>query len=440
MNVCLINPPLVTPLPSDSLSYPPLGILTLSSFLKIHGHSVRVLDLALEEKTRPKILEMIEGFAHVVGITLYTEIIHYVSDLIAFLKERVPNLKIVLGGPHCSVLPEESLELGEVDVVVINEGEAPLLEVLAVWQDDTSFQLEDIPGICYRENGEIRKNTKRGRVKNLNLLPLPDRDAVSLEEYHDPYSVVSSRGCPGRCVFCATRPVNGTVYRMRDADHLFGEVFFLHKVYGAKSISFLEDTFTADSKRFYDFAEMVRESSLEIFFRCETRIDKMTKEMLAEMAEVGFDSIQYGIETGDQKVMEAIRKDIDLVYAEEIIEYTRELGMLPMLSFCLGHYADTPETLERTRHFIERMVEEFDTYVSVSFNTPFPGTYQYNHLEELGLSLTTRDWSDFTLLRPITYTKKYTIKDLYKCHFQILSILISREMEQAKKGGESSWS
>lgn len=435
MNVFLINPPLVKPLPTKRLSYPPLGILTLSSFLKIHGHQVQVLDLAMEKKTFPEILEMVEGSSsQVIGITLYTEIIHFVSDLIFYLKEHGRELKIILGGPHCSVLPEESMGLGEVDVVVQNEGEAPLLEILATWEYDQSFQLSDVPGICYEEKGKTFKNPRRGRLELLNLLPIPDRDAIDLHEYNDPYSLICSRGCPGRCVFCATRPINGVRFRARSAAHMFGEVLLLQKVYKAKTISFLEDTFTADLDRFLQFAAWVEGYGLKMNFRCETRIDKMTKGLLDTMAAMGFDSIQYGIETGDPRVMKAIRKDIDLTYAEEIVAYTRRLGILPALSFCLGHYADTKESLERTVAFIRKLVRCYDPHITVSFNTPFPGTYQYNHLEELGLHLTTKDWSHFTLLSPITYTDNYSVRDLYLYHFQILSTLMAREISKNRRG------
>lgn len=437
MNILLINPPLVKSLPSDFLSYPPLGILTLSSFLKIHGHRVQILDLTMVKRTSPQIIEIIDEYSiEVLGITVYTEIIHYVKELTTYVKMHRDEIKIVLGGPHCSVLPEESMALGEVDVVVMEEGEATLLEVLASWEYD-SFHLNGIPGICYQEKGRVVKNPRRGRLKYLNLLPVPDRDSIDITKYFDPFSMICSRGCPGRCVFCATRPVNGVQFRTRSATHMFGEVLYLNRVYGARSFSFLEDTFTADNKRFFEFAAWIIRSDLRVSFRCETRIDKMNRRILDVMAEIGFDSVQYGIETGDERVMEAIRKDIDLTYAEEMIAYTRSLGILPMLSFCLGHYADTEESLQKTVAFIRKLVRLYDVHISVSFNTPFPGTYQYNHLDELGLHLTTTNWSDFTLLDPITYTEDYTVKDLYKYHFQILSTLIERETS-LKKGSEIS--
>lgn len=434
MNVLLLNPPLATSLLTDSLSYPPLGILTLSSFLRLHGHQVQVLDLAITEKTFSELLENINDWVEVVGITVYTEILPFVVRLVDYLKGGIPGLKVVLGGPHCSVLPRETLEMTGAHVVVSHEGEAPLLEVLAAWQGDGTF-LQEIDGICYQEGEEIRVNRRRGRLKYMNLLPLPDREAVDLSSYHDPFSVVSSRGCPGQCVFCATRPVNGAEYRARGARHVYGEVVFLHRVFGAQVISFLEDTFLADGERFAAFVQDIKGGPLQLTFRCETRIDQVTKEMLETMAEIGFDSIQYGIETGDQQVMEAIRKGIDLAYAEEMIGYTKKVGIRPMLSFCLGHYADTLASMEKTVAFIQWLVKRYAAHIAVSFNTPFPGTYQYNNREALGLFLRTTDWSDYTLMKPITYTRNYSVKDLYRFHFQILTTLIaSGQISKQKEG------
>lgn len=424
MKVLLINPPLATPLITDALSYPPLGILTLSSFLRLHGHQVKVLDLAITRKDIPGVLEEVHSQVEVVGITVYTEILPWVVKLVKALQEEYPGCRVVLGGPHSSVLPQETLAVSGAQVVVFNEGEAPFLEILQVWEGAASFQLQDIPSICYWEGHQIQTNPRRSRLKSLNLLPLPDREILDLSVYHDPFSVVSSRGCPGRCVFCATRPVNGALYRTRSATHVFGEVLFLHHVYGAQVISFLEDTFTADRHRFDSFLEQVKKSPYRLTFRCETRIDQMTQEMLEEMAEIGFDSIQYGIETGDEAVMEAIGKDIQLQEAQEIIAYTRKVGIQPMLSFCLGHYADTTASMARTVDFIKKLVNQYQVHISVSFNTPFPGTYQYRHRKELGLFLTTTDWSEYTLMKPITYTRDYSVKDLYRFHFQILTALI----------------
>ncbi len=176
-------------------------------------------------------------------------------------------------------------------------------------------------------------------------------------------------------------------------------------------VYFIDDTFTAFPERVLKFIDISEKNNLNVPWRCESRIDVMTGELIKSMAEGGCRGIVYGIESGSQEILDKIRKKIDLNHVRNIIKYTCDTGMKLSVNFMIGHYCDTIETMKETVDFIREIYENFGADIALTYNTPYPGTWQYTHRDELGINIITDDYSQFTIVDPIVETKNFTVKD-----------------------------
>jgi len=403
-NVLLINPPWHKEKDNIwsgiSSVNPPIGIASIASFLEGHAFKVAVLDMhALKMHARdPRGLPDIDRYA-VIGITCTTPLIAAASEIVKIIRSIVPaHVKIILGGVHPTVAPDECLMIDGVDYVVRGEGELTFLEILQ------ERDPENILGISRREDGRIVHNPARPYITKLDDLPLPAYHLLPVHAYRPTLGafkqlpgigIITSRGCPGRCTFCYR--LFGSSLQFRSADHVMEEIRLLHKEYDIREIAFYDDTFTASKKRVIQICEMLLRENMGITWSCFARTDFVDQEMLFMMKKAGCHQIMYGFESASEKILQNINKRTDLHKVLEAIAWTKHAKIDIRAAFMLGSPGETEETLEETYRFAVKIDPEI---VIFNVTTPYPGTEMFEWAKKNNYLLT-EDWKQYDLAHPV---------------------------------------
>jgi radical SAM superfamily enzyme YgiQ (UPF0313 family) len=405
--------------------FAPLGLLSIAVFAELNGYDTSVIDMTLKQNSIAKVIERIEiEKPLLIGICAHTENIDLVLKTTKYIKTKYPYIKIAIGGPHASLEPKYCLNSKFVDFVVIKEGEATFVELLeAISSDQSAIKYSDISGIMYRESKTLVRSKVRLPISDLDLLPLIKREFIGFDVYKKRIiNMYTSRGCPAKCIYCAATALSGASYRTRDIDNVYLEILLINSSieYKQYEMYIIDDTFTAIASRVERFTELIKKYKYQFIWRCESRIDVMNEEMLKCMAESGCINIQYGIESGSQEVLNGIRKNINLERAREIIELTYRSGITICTSFMIGHYCDNKDTMRETINMIKELYEKYDRSIEIflSYNTPFPGTWQYTHREKLGLRIAVTDNCEFTLTDPVVETDNFTLEDQKRIFYE----------------------
>jgi radical SAM superfamily enzyme YgiQ (UPF0313 family) len=444
MRICLINPPWhinktnvwfhIKP------SFPHLGLLSLAAVIENEGVDVDILDFAalflswIQIEQKIKLLNY-EYF----GITATTSTVNSSYYLSKIIKRFHPYSKVIFGGIHVSVLPEEAFHKGAADFVIRGEGEESLLKLLK----GDSFN--NIPGLSYPDGAEIRHIQPEGLVADLDLLPFPAYHKVDLNLYRPTpgsykrlpaINMVTSRGCPGKCIFCnsAQRKL-----RRRSAENIFKDIETLYKNYGIKEIAFYDDTFTVYPTTVVKLCNLLIEHKIDITWSCFARADFITFDLLKIMKSAGCHQIMYGIESASKDILKNIKKNINLTKSKEAITMSKEVGIEVRCAFMLGNPGETRKTIDET---IKYSLAVDPDVVIYNISTPFPGTEMFEWAEKNNY-LTTRNWDDYDLSEPVmilptidrqTLRKKY-IQAFWTFYFRpkfIIKKLFSVNFVQAK--------
>ncbi|MBU3089193.1 B12-binding domain-containing radical SAM protein [Clostridium gasigenes] len=400
---------------------PSLGLLAISSFLKMHGYNVIIKDFNYEMYSIDIVMNTIEEIDPLlVGITAFTENVYEVINISKQIKKLRDDIKIIVGGPHATLRPEDLIKSNYIDYVSMKEGESTFIELLEyLISDGKSISLDMIDGLIYKKDNIPVKNRHRGHIGDLNLIPVINRSIIGIEKYKGTVNVSTSRGCPANCIYCAATVLSGACYRTRDVGGVFLEMLLLKYQLGIRleTIYFVDDTFTADIERVMQFLAYMKKSKVGIKWACESRVDVMTTELIDKMVEYGCNSIQFGVESGNQEVLDKLHKNIDLKHTKNIVAYASKYEVEICLSFMFGHYCDTTETMDETLHFIEDLViANVNVTIGVGYNTPFPGTWQFTHAERIGLCILTNDYSKYDLITPIIETENFNANDLVEVY------------------------
>ncbi|MDR0798080.1 MAG: B12-binding domain-containing radical SAM protein [Nitrososphaerota archaeon] len=426
VDILMIVPPPGVVCSKFSEGVPPLGIGYILAMLNQEGFSTAIHDFAIDS-TPLTDLELIlqREKPKIVGVYASTIMYRNASRIAKIVKRYNPEILTIFGGPHSSALPHESLIDGA-DIVVRGEGEYTMLELAKAFIREKG-QIDQIAGISYKKNDVIIDNTSRDLIENLDVLPFPAYDAFG--KYPVWGSILTGRGCPYQCVFCAGKNVFGGKYRFRSVENVFEEIKLLYDKYNVREFCFIDDTFTAVSKRAEDICNFILQEHMDIVWWCETRADCITKDLLALMAKAGCKQLQFGVESGDNRVLQDIRKGITVEMVELSVKRAFEAGILSKCSFMVGHHSDTLESLNNTLQFTEKLIKTYYVHAVVGVNTPFPGSDTYDHAEELGLDIFNRDWDSYNFVTTV-FNSKYLKAQQISSHFNQALALINNSKNQ----------
>jgi len=308
--------------------------------------------------------------ADVIGFTAQTATMSSVKYICRSLTERT-DIPIMLGGPHPTALPFQSLEETGARAVVIGEGEATVLELVPALLEGSN--LSEVKGIAYADGSSYSMGEPRERIQDLDALPFPARHLLDASCYKTEAFgyITSARGCPFDCVICASKEIWGRMTRFRSVDNVLNEIEEVQLTYGTEVFRFADDTFTLDRERVLRFCRKLKERGLRISFRCGSRADGVDGEMVRALEGSGCNEMSFGVESGSQRILDVIGKKQTVERARETIELVKEGGIKVIAFFILGHPTETLWDVGTTIN----LIEEIDAYRTVvNLMTPLPGT------------------------------------------------------------------
>lgn len=384
--------------------YPPLGLGYIASYIlsKNPELQIKILDFTIEKFSAEKWKKEIQEFnPEVVGISVLT--LNFLSGaLIAkFTKKLDSRILTVMGGVHATMMPEECLKYS--DIVVRGEGE------ITFWEIVQDKELEVIKGISYSKHGKIIHNKDRERIQNLDDLPFPAHHLFKVRNYKcfPSWGIMGSRGCPFNCIFCSSPKMWGRVIRFRSPKNIVDEIEYLHSKFGIQNITFFDDALNISPQRAFKICDEIIKRGLHkrMSFTCQMRANKqlVTLELLKKMKEANFIQVEFGIESGSQKVLNSIKKSLTLDEVRRAVALARKAGISSVKGFyMIGNWDETIWDVLRTWRFTLSV----KAWPAFSISTPFPGTALYQMLSERGLVDKGLDWGKFNQATPIARTNK----------------------------------
>jgi len=397
---------------------PPLGLLHLAGYLERHtDHEVAILDTQAEELGFDEIAARVRAARpDVVGVTAMTQTLIDVVRATEIARAAAPAAKIVIGGPHAHLFPEETAALPDVDFTVLGEGEQVFAQLLERIDDPRA--LERTPGLVFTRGEELIDTGRPGLIEDLDALPFPARHLTDVTRYdsvlaprHPVTTMFTSRGCPHVCSFC-DRPHLGKRFRARSAKNVVDEMQECVAL-GVSEFLIYDDTFTIRRQRVIDICNEILTRGLDVGFDVRARVDTVDREMLRLMARAGCRGLHYGVESGTEKILEVLRKKIDLETARQVFAETRRAGMQALAYFMIGCPGETVDDIRETF----RVARELDPdYLHLTILTPFPGTEIYRTGLESGVI--ERDvWREFAAnphlgFVPPHWSESFTLEQL----------------------------
>ncbi len=388
MKVLLIQPPefnmITTNVPSvvdeESGAYPPLGLLYVAAFLESNtGHEVEILDTLLDNLDYDQIEEEINRRKpDVVGIQAMTFTLIDATLTAKVVKKVDPTIPVIFGGPHVYIYPYETMQIPEVNYIIVGEGEqttARLIDAIAKEED-----MAKVPGIGYRtREGETKLTPMVPLNQELDSLPMPARHLVPQHRYYSVLAqevpittMMTSRGCPMQCIFC-DRPHLGKQFRYRSPESVVDEMQACEEM-GIKEIFIYDDTFTIRRDRVIDICRMRNERGLNIKWDIRAHINTMNDAVLDALAESGCSRVHYGVESGTKEISKTLKKGINLDKTVEIFRKTKSRGITTLGYFMIGNPGETREQALETIDFARNLSAD---YIHLSVATPFPATELY---------------------------------------------------------------
>ncbi len=394
-------------------AWPPVGTLYIASVLKQSGHEVVFFEGAFYDR-QEMVKKIIEEEPDVLGAFVIAMFWDRTKKLFRELKEQYPDVFIVAGGHGPTALKERCLEeCDELDAVVLEEGEYTMRELTENLSRGRS--LRGVKGAIVREGGEIISNPKRPFIKNLDELPFPDMDLAELKRYRPSYGqvmnepalqVISSRGCINACLYCF-RMMGKKLIRFRSPENVADEIEYYVEKYGAKDIKFWDECFTLDKERVLGICDEILTRGLRVNWWISARADYVDKEMLRMMKRAGCWCINFGVESGVQKNLDVLRKNLTVEQIRTAVKSAHAAGIKTFTTYILGIPG---ETFDEGLKTIDLAIE-LNSFITEFFPlSPFPGTDLWNDADKYGEIL--RDMTDIGLLkqeipfRPFTMTKE----------------------------------
>ncbi len=364
--------------------YPPLGILSLSAYLKQHGFDVGVFDTTFDS---------IEGFRAVLShegpkaVGIYGTLMTRSGVLQIMAEARAAGASVILGGPEPAGYFAEYINHGA-DVVVFGEGEVALEEIIPRLTKSGAHRLDGIAGIAYRrDDGEICRTAARPAISDLDSLPTPDREAIDVAQYFQTWrkhhgvtsiSLICARGCPYRCEWCS-HAVYGHSHRRRSPEHVASEVDQLVERYRPDQLWYADDVFTIHQGWLSAYARELRRRSLRVPFECISRADRLNADAVDLLADMGCKRLWIGSESGSQRILDAMRRDVRVEQVRAATRALKERGIQTGMFIMLGYEGEEEVDLEATIEHLKKAAPDV-FYTTVAY--PIKGTEYHNKVRD----------------------------------------------------------
>ena len=398
MKVALIAPPY----PLEEAPSPPLGICYVAAACEAAGAEVMIIDYIVSQYTPEKLWRQLDEFQpDVVGATSVTISFLAAAEILKAAKQHCPSVVTVMGGPHVSFDARNTLtQFPEIDAIIVGEGENTIMQWLPVAKDRTAWH--DIKGLAFFEDGHFIFTGAGEFIENLDALPLPSRHLLPLSKYKAlgfPISIITSRGCPNKCIFCLGRKMVGFKVRYRDPVQVVDEIEMILDS-GFERINIADDLFTANKKRVNVLCKEILNRNIKFGWSAFARVDTVDEEILGIMKKAGCDAVSFGIESGNSEMLKRVRKKITLDQARKAVQACKQVGMIAHASFMVGLPGESQQTMQDSLDF----ARELDIEHGYHFLAPFPGTTVRESLDEYDLEILTDNWTRYDANKAIVRT------------------------------------
>ncbi|HAJ56602.1 MAG TPA: hypothetical protein DCL35_02405 [Candidatus Omnitrophica bacterium] len=388
---------------------PPVGLMYVGGFLTHHGLRVKIIDVLLKEQIRNDRFfdtieitlnrvrqQMLDEFAKVktkiVGISCYTPEYPEVLDLAKAIRKIDPQVKLIAGGIHATLYPQELLEEGEIDFCVLGEGEVTTLELVRKLLSNPKGSFAQIHGLAYLD--EHSKKTiitpPRALAENIDEISYPDYRLIDMDYYTNanPYAIrgcflrsaylLSSRGCPSNCTFCVAKNLRkySGYGRVRSAESLITELKDLKSRFAIDAFYFIDDLFAIDKKNVQKFCQLLKDEGLNLLWGCSSKVSTLNEEVLKAMAYAGCVQIDFGVERGSDNALKHIKKGITVEMIKRIFGFCSKYGIRTFANMLVNVPGETEEDLQDILNLLDKIHPQV---VSLNIFTPYPGTEIYNN-------------------------------------------------------------
>lgn len=417
MKILLIQPNSTTEAAKDYISLQfPLNLGYIAAVLRKANHEVRLIDFNVMDQTKLK--DSISEFnPELVGLTAMTSSIMNAKDIISKIKKMDKEIITILGGVHASALPLETMnETPDLDYLVFGEGELTVADL--VNHIINKKDLSNVKGIVYRNGKNVIKNQPRELIEDMDSIPFPARDLIPLNLYATRHvsrgfsrkekniiEIMTSRGCPNNCIFCATHINYGLRVRFRTAKNVIREISECIEKYGVNHVSVEDDTFTLNKNTVKELCDFFRKK--KITWNCNGRVNTVNYSLLKMMSKSGCKKIAFGVETGNPDMLLKIKKGITIPQVIQAVKDAKKAGIRYVeCDFIIGAHPD--ETLSQVQDSIKLIYKLMPDFLAVSIMCPYPGTELYNIMKERNYLRKNPDWTQFTLFGDLNRYKKLT--------------------------------
>jgi len=415
---------------------PPLEFAYAASVLEKNGHVAQIIDAPSIGLGSEEILTAVSKEKPELVVTNTTPIsLEYDLKFCDAIKEQSPKTALCIVGAFVSVLPNIIFEKSKVDVVIKGEVEYSILDLVNALSDK---RLDTVKGITYKKNNVLLKTPDRELTNDLDALPFPAFHLLPIDRYYHNWfsendkpfmTVLSSRGCSYGCIYCPYPIGYGDCWRSRSAHNVLEEISLLVNNYSVRSILFRDQVFTFDMKRTEEICNGIIQRGLNIKWRCETRVDRLSKSLMTVMKEAGCEGIHMGVESGDPNVLSKIGKPgVDVDKTKRVFADADDIGIQTGAFFIIGLPGETRRSIWES---FELAMELNPDIVSVAAITPYPGTKLYDMAEEKGWILT-KDWTKYTGFNVVMRTDELSQEDIQQA-IDYFNLCIGARRKKLKK-------
>jgi len=413
MKVAVIAPPY----PLEEAPSPPLGVTYVAAACERAGCEVRIFDYIVRRYTRDKIAAELDEFEpDVVGATSVTMNFKGAAAIMQDVKRHNHDIITMMGGPHVSYDWVNTLnDYPGIDLIVVGEGEETLHELLPVIKDRAAW--DAVRGIAFRKEGQAYFTGARDFIEDLDTLPIPARHLLPISRYLAlgfPVSIITSRGCPNRCIFCLGRRMVGHKVRYRTPQLIVNEIEDII-AYGFTRINIADDLFTSNKARVAAFCDELKRRGISIAWSAFARVNTVDAEVLAVMRDAGCDTVVFGIESGNAEMLKRVKKGITLEQAVKAVKACKESGINTQASFMIGLPGESPQTIAETCAFANSLGIDYGIHLLA----PFPGTTVREEREKYDIEILTDDWDLYDANVPIVRTSRLSetyVADFMRAH------------------------
>lgn len=360
--------------------YVPLGILAISAYLKQKRFDCTLYDTTFS--SRPKFeAYLLEHKPTYIGIYVNLMTKLNVLKTIKFIRSQpeIKHMKVILGGPEVKHHAEKFIEHGA-DYIVVGEGEETMHDLLTTLDTPMNPFIGHVKSIVFRNAlGEITKTPERPKIRDINVLPLPDRKGMDLQPYldawkdnhgHSAMSINTMRGCPYTCKWCS-RAVYGLSYRRRSAKLVVDEIEQMIELYDPDTLWFVDDVFTVSHKWLREFAAELKARKVYIAYECITRADRMNQEVVDLLAQTGCFRVWIGAESGSQKIIDLMDRRVEANQVQDMIRMAQEKGIEAGTFIMLGYPGEKEEDIQLT---IDHLKAASPEHFTITIAYPITGT------------------------------------------------------------------